>query len=128
MGKFLKKILSLLRGKDRSKPQGLPTALIFGGLIAMMSAIFSIKLTLARRKIGKLQHTIDVQKKNEKHAKHLKEVQKNVRMQNEIGRSIQRNREYVREVRQDMALEKQKARELEASLKKAKEWTDIRIK
>lgn len=126
MGDLLKKLLSSVTGKKRSS-QGLPTALIFSGLIAMLSALYSIKLTLARRKIGKLQHKLDVQKEEEQHNRVLKDIVQREALRKKIGEQIKEGKTKVKELRGDIVKSKNDVKVFKAALKEAKAWSQIKV-
>lgn len=127
VGGILGKLLSRFR-KGRAKPGGLSGTFILGGLLAIITAVYSIKLAIARQKIAKLRHKIDVQKEKEQHNKIIKQEAERVELRKKIGEQIREGKERAKELRAEIASSKEEVKVFESALKEAKSWSDLKIK
>ena len=124
---LLGKLLKFVKPKDK-KARGFPMSLLSAGLIAMIVAIFSLKLHAAKRKAAKLQHKVNVQEEKKKAAIVERQVGDLMQAAEVAAVKIQDAQETKKELQAKLKETRAQAKVVEAQLKKATSWSNLLVK
>lgn len=124
---LLEKLFKFMKPKGK-KARGFPMSLLSAGLIAMIVAIFSLKLHAAKRKAAKLQHKVNVQEEKKQAAIVERQVGELIQAAEVATVKIQDAQERKKVLQAKLKATRAQAKTVEAQLKKATSWSNLLVK